>query len=160
MIILMYKVLRFGSTIVVWVNVVRRIRVFRSKGKNVVSRLASLSCNIMGSINLSLPIPHIWASHNVMQSILHFSTLPTLIPLYLHIWHRKKGPHADPPDISTVRSNAEHPLQSIVQFVIHCFHPYNLLSRHMLLIPAYTGEMPLFPLYIPKASTTLPFPIP
>ena len=37
MIMLMYKtnrqVLRFGSTIVVWVNVARRIRVFRSKGK-------------------------------------------------------------------------------------------------------------------------------
>ena len=63
MIMLMYKtnrqVLRFGSTIVVWVNVVRRIRVFRSKGKNVVSRLVSLSYNITGSINLSLPIPHI-----------------------------------------------------------------------------------------------------
>ena len=47
MIMLMYKtnrqVLRFGSTIVVWVNVVRGIRVFRSKGKHVVSRLASLS---------------------------------------------------------------------------------------------------------------------
>ena len=63
MIMLMYKtnrqVLRFGSTIVVWVNVARRIRVFRSKGKNVVSRLASLSCNIMGSINLPQPTPHI-----------------------------------------------------------------------------------------------------
>ena len=63
MIMLMYKtnrqVLRFGSTIVVWVNVVRRIRVFRPKGKNVVSRLVSLSYNITGSINLSLPIPHI-----------------------------------------------------------------------------------------------------
>ena len=59
MIILMYKVLRFVSTLVVWVNVVRRIRVFRSKGKNVVSRLASLSCNIMGNINLPQPTPHI-----------------------------------------------------------------------------------------------------
>ena len=53
------QVLRFGSTVVVWVNVVRRIRVFRSKGKNVVSRLVSFSYNITGSINLSLPIPHI-----------------------------------------------------------------------------------------------------
>ena len=47
MIMLMYKtnrqVLRFGSTIVAWVNVVRGIRVFRSKGKKVLSRLASLS---------------------------------------------------------------------------------------------------------------------
>ena len=96
MIMLMYKtnrqVLRFGSTIVVWVNVVRGIRVFRSKGKHVVSRLASLSYNITGSINLSLPIPHIWASYNVMQSILHFSTLPTLIPFNLHIWHRRNVP--------------------------------------------------------------------
>ena len=53
------QVLRFGSTVVVWVNVVRRIRVFRSKRKNVVSRLVSFSYNITGSINLSLPIPHI-----------------------------------------------------------------------------------------------------
>lgn len=93
MIMLMYKtnrqVLRFGSTIVVWVNVVWGIQVFRSKGKKLLSRLASLSYNITGSINLPLPIPHIWASYNVMQSILHFSTLPTLIPFNLHIWHRK-----------------------------------------------------------------------
>ena len=158
MIMLMYKtnrqVLRFGSTIVVWVNVVRGIRVFRSKGKNVVSHLAALSCNIIGSINLPLP-----TLHNVMQSILHFSTISTLIAFYLHIWHRKKCPHAHPPDISIVRFNAEHPLRSIVQFFIHCFHPYNL-SRHMLPTPIYTGEMPLFPLYIPKASTTLPSLIP
>ena len=93
-----------------------------------------------------------------MQSFLYFSTLPTLIHFNLHIWHKKKCPHAHTPDISTVRFNAEHPLQSIVQFVIHCFHPYNLLSRHMLPTPIYTGEMPLFPLYIPKASTNSPFP--
>ena len=37
------QVLRFGSTIVAWLNVVRGIRVFRSKGKKVLSRLASLS---------------------------------------------------------------------------------------------------------------------
>ena len=59
MIMLMYKtnrqVLRFGSTIVVWVNVVSGIQVSRSKGKNVVSRLASLSYNITASINLPYP---------------------------------------------------------------------------------------------------------